>query len=42
MLCGNIHTAIRAYEQKLREKTKSGSYTLVEMNYEGGEDEEEA
>lgn len=35
MACGDKNVAIRVYEQKLREKTRSsGGYRLVEMNYE--------
>ena len=41
MMCGDTSLAIRAYEQKLREKTKSGSYRIVEMNYEDDENKDE-
>lgn len=34
----DLNIAIRAYEQKLREKTKSGSYRIVEMNYDEDDD----
>ena len=40
MVCGDPSVAIRAYEHKLREKTKGGSYRIVEMNYEADDNDE--
>lgn len=37
MPTSDLNTAIRAYESKIREKTKGG-YRIVEMNYEADEE----
>lgn len=39
MKTSDLNTAIRAYEAKVRDKTKGG-YRLVQMNYENDDNEE--
>lgn len=36
----SIDHAIKLYQSKLKDKTKSGSYRIIEMNYENDDDEE--
>lgn len=41
MVTNNIDIAILNYEAKLKAKSQSGDYRIVEMNYEADEENEE-